>query len=242
MQGRATSIVAAALLAALGGLTPGSPLRAEDAAALQQDSAGAASPAGGRWLTARVIAPVRLRARPGGRVVARLRPRTGFGSRRVLGVVRRRSGWLQVATPQRPGPRHGWIRATGVRIARTAVSLHVDRSRRTVAVRRGGRLARRIRVSVGGRGTPTPTGRFAVTDRLHLRGSQAYGCCAIALTGRQRRLVDGWRGGDRIAIHGTRQPWTIGEAASLGCLRARERDVRALMRQVPLGAPVFITR
>jgi lipoprotein-anchoring transpeptidase ErfK/SrfK len=95
---------------------------------------------------------------------------------------------------------------------------------------------------VGGRGTPTPTGRFAVTDRLHLRGSQAYGCCAIALTGRQRRLVDGWRGGDRIAIHGTRQPWTIGEAASLGCLRARERDVRALMRQVPLGAPVFITR
>jgi lipoprotein-anchoring transpeptidase ErfK/SrfK len=236
------SIVAAALLAALGGLNPGSPLRAEDAAALQQEGAGAAFPAGQRWPTARVVAPVRLHTAPGGRAVARLRPRTAFGSRSVLSVVRRRAGWLQVATPERPGPRHGWIRAARVRLASTPVSVHVDRSRRTVSVRRGGRLTRRVSVSVGGRATPTPTGRFAVTDRLRLGSSPAYGCCAIALTGRQRRLVAGWRGGDRLAIHGTRQPWTIGEAASLGCLRARDRDMRALMHQVPLGAPVFITR
>jgi hypothetical protein len=243
VQGRALGIFAAALLAAFGGAAvPGSPLEAEDAAALQQDSTGADHPTG-RWLTARVVAPLRLRARPGGRALARLRPRTGFGSPRVLGVVRRRPGWLQVVATERPNGRQGWIPARAVRVRWIETSLHVDRSRRTVAVRRGGRVVRRFRVAVGGRRTPTPAGRFAVTDRLRMRPARraAYGCCAIALSGHQRRLLPGWSGGDRLAIHGTRQPWTIGRAASLGCLRANSRDVRALMRTLPLGAPVFIT-
>lgn len=243
MQGLALGILAAALLAAFGGDTvPGSPLATEDAAALQQDSTGADNLTG-RWLTARVVAPVRLLARPGGRVLARLRPRTEFGSRRVLSIVRRRPGWLQVVATERPNGRYGWVPARAARVRSIETSLHVDRSRRTVAVRRQGRVVRRFRVAVGGRRTPTPTGRFAVTDRLRLGPDRraAYGCCAIALSGHQSRLLPGWGGGDRLAIHGTRQPWTIGEAASLGCLRAPGPDMRALMRGVPLGAPVFIS-
>ena len=54
------------------------------------------------------------------------------------------------------------------------------------------------------------------------------------------KLLPGWPGGDRLAVHATPQPETVGRAASLGCLRANTRDVQALMRIVPLGAPLFV--
>jgi lipoprotein-anchoring transpeptidase ErfK/SrfK len=117
----------------------------------------------------------------------------------------------------------------------------VDRSRRRLELRRGGRTLRRLPVAVGRPGTPTPLGRFAVTDKLRTgRPDSPYGCCAVALTGHQTKLLRGWPGGDRLAVHATPQPETIGEAASLGCLRAGTPDMQALMRKVPLGAPVFI--
>ena len=55
-------------------------------------------------------------------------------------------------------------------------------------------------------------------------------------------LLPGWRGGDRLAIHGTPNPETVGRAASLGCLRAYRRDLEALLRIVPVGAPVIVVR
>jgi lipoprotein-anchoring transpeptidase ErfK/SrfK len=96
-------------------------------------------------------------------------------------------------------------------------------------------------VGIGRSGSPTPTGRFAVTDRL--AGSNYgsyYGCCILALSAHQPYLPAGWPGGNRIAIHGTNAPSTIGTASSAGCLRARDADLRVLMRRVPLGTPVFI--
>jgi hypothetical protein len=82
-----------------------------------------------------------------------------------------------------------------------------------------------------------------VTDKLHgaTYGSY-YGCCILALNGHQTNLPPGWTGGNRLAIHGTNAPGTIGTAASAGCLRAADADLRVLMRRVPLGTPVFIRR
>lgn len=87
---------------------------------------------------------------------------------------------------------------------------------------------------------PDAPGRFAVTDRLLFRPVGVYGCCALALTARQPRLAQGWGGGDRIAFHATLAAGTIGTAASHGCLRTSTRDVRRLVRSVPLGSPVRI--
>ena len=100
---------------------------------------------------------------------------------------------------------------------------------------------RSFSVAVGRPGTETPTGRFAVTDKLH-PGDPAspYGCCLLALSGHQTKLIAGWPGGDRLAIHATPNLWTVGKAASLGCMRARPADIRRLMRTVPAGTPVFI--
>jgi len=194
-----------------------------------------------RWTTARVTRRTALRARPGGRVLARLGTRTEFGSPRVLGVTGRRGRWLRVIASEQPNGRAAWIPAAAARLGATDVSIRIDRSRRRLTVRRGARVVRRLSVAVGRPDTPTPLGRFAVTDRLHSnRADSPYGCCAVALSGHQTELLEGWPGGDRLAVHGTPNPETIGEAASLGCLRASRSDMRLLMRAVPLGAPVFI--
>jgi lipoprotein-anchoring transpeptidase ErfK/SrfK len=195
----------------------------------------------GRFVTARVVRRTTLRTAPAGRVLAWIGRRTEFGSPRVLAVTRRRGPWLRVTISERRNGEHGWIRAAAARIGSTDVWIRVDRSRRELTLRRGRRVLRRLPVAVGRPGTETPLGRFAVTDRLRTRNADSpYGCCAVALSGHQTKLLPGWPGGDRLAIHATPNPETVGRPASLGCMRAYDRDIRVLMRRVPLGAPVVV--
>lgn len=195
----------------------------------------------GRHLTARVTRAIRLRARPEGRRLAKMGARTEFGSPTVLAVTRRRGRWLEVIAAPLANHRRAWIPASAVRLGSTDLSIRVDRSARRAVLRRGSRVLRRVPVAVGRPGNETPLGRFAVTDKLRVEDPDSpYGCCAIALSGHQTRLVPGWPGGDRLAFHGTPQPETIGRPVSLGCMRARASDLRELMRRVPLGAPVVI--
>lgn len=79
-----------------------------------------------------------------------------------------------------------------------------------------------------------------MTDTLRLTGGSPYGCCAIALTARQKSIPQGWTGGDRVAIHGTDNPASIGKAVSHGCLRTAEDDLRWLLARIPLGSHVEI--
>jgi lipoprotein-anchoring transpeptidase ErfK/SrfK len=122
---------------------------------------------------------------------------------------------------------------------RSRLTLSADLSARTLELRRGAKLLRRIPVAIGGPSTPTPIGRFTVTDKLIPDRSVAYyGCCLLALSGHQPKLRPGWAGGDRIAIHGGAANRFAGSSA--GCLRADEKDLRVLMKVVPLGTPVVI--
>jgi hypothetical protein len=185
---------------------------------------------------------VALRDRPGGAVVATAAERTEFGSPRVLGVVRRRGAWLGVTTPDRPNGSLAWVRRDRrLSLRRTGVSVHVDLSRRSLAVRRGRHTVARATVAIGMPGSPTPTGRFSVTDRLPgPRFSASYGCCILALSGTQPNPPPGWGGGNRLAIHGTYSP--VGSPTFAGCVRATNEDMQRLMRVVPAGAPVMIRR
>ena len=42
-------------------------------------------------------------------------------------------------------------------------------------------------------------------------------------------------------IHGTNQPWTIGQAVSSGCIRMRNEDVMDLYERVNIGAKVIVS-
>jgi lipoprotein-anchoring transpeptidase ErfK/SrfK len=233
--------------------TPAAPASAADSAggtsraaapavarAERHTTAAAAVARAGRYETARVLRRTRLRAAPAGRGVATIAPRTRFGSLTVLAVVGRSGDWLEVHAAELPNGRTGWLPAAAVRLGAVDLSIRVDRSARTLAVRRGGRVLRRFTVAVGRPGNETPTGRFAVTDKLAMPPGTPYGCCAVALTGHQTNLPSGWSGGDRLAVHGTDLPESVGQAISLGCMRAYEPDIRWLMRNVPLGTPVFV--
>ncbi|QUS56808.1 L,D-transpeptidase [Pseudovibrio brasiliensis] len=41
-------------------------------------------------------------------------------------------------------------------------------------------------------------------------------------------------------IHGSNEPWTIGQAVSSGCIRMRNEDVAELYNMVPVGAKVYV--
>ena len=193
--------------------------------------------------TARVVARTFLRATPDGRRLRRVGTRTEFGSPRVLSVVGERDGWLKVLAAELPNDRRAGSPRRGRARAPRSSRSRIDRSRRQLRLLRDGRTVRRVTIAVGRPDTPTPTGRFAVTDKLRTGSPDSpYGCCALALTGHQTKLLAGWPGGDRLAVHGTPQPETVGKPVSLGCMRAHRRDMRALMRAVPLGAPVTIRR
>jgi lipoprotein-anchoring transpeptidase ErfK/SrfK len=186
-----------------------------------------------------------LRSAPGGAAVARIGARTEFGSKRVLAVAAVRGRWLGVTATERPNGKLAWVdsRSGAVDLGRTRVSLHADLSSRRIELRIGRLTVARMSVAVGRPESPTPTGRFAVTDKLPGgRYAGYFGCCILALSGHQPNTPPGWTGGNRLAIHGTNAPGTIGDAVSAGCLRGSESDMKLLMRRVPVGTPVFIRR
>ena len=128
-----------------------------------------------------------------------------------------------------------------MRLRDTNYLLVVSVSERRLELREGTRVVFRTRVAVGSSAHPTPTGRFGVTDKLPgRRFGNVYGCCILAISAIQTKLPAGWPGGNRIALHGTNLPSTLGNPVSTGCVRVGERPLRRVMRSVPLGTPVII--
>jgi hypothetical protein len=199
-------------------------------------------PAGNGALVAALLHATALRATPGGRVVARLATRTPFGSPQELSVARLSGPWLGVITPQTPNNRLGWIPAADASLSRVSWQLDVSLAARTLTVLHDGRAVQRYLVAIGRPSAPTPTGRFAVTDRL-LTGdpSGPYGCCILALSANAPHAIQGWTGGTRIAIHSTPQTSTIGHAVSHGCMRLTLAQGRWLLDHIPLGTPAVIS-
>jgi hypothetical protein len=210
----------------------------------RSQAADFATPASRRtFAVARVRGATALRSRPGGPVAATVPAGTEFGSPQTLSVAHRRGRWLGVVSPALPNGKLGWLSRDdrALSLKRVGYSLHADLSARTLVLRRGNRRIARMSVAVGRPGSATPTGRFSVTDKISgSRFGPYYGCCILALSGHQPNPPAGWRGGDRLAIHGTNAPGTVGQASSAGCLRAADKDLAVLMRRVPLGTPVFI--
>jgi lipoprotein-anchoring transpeptidase ErfK/SrfK len=210
------------------------------AEALAQAASAPARPRG--HLLAALRGDVSYSLSAGGPAAGTLKAFTEFGSAQVLSVVGRRGPWLAVVTSALDNNRLAWVRKDQVKLRRTRWSLRADLSQHTVTLYRYGRAVRRIGVAIGRPGSETPTGRFAVTDKLAGTNYGAYyGCCILALSGHQPNTPPGWTGGNRIAIHGTDSPGSIGTAASAGCLRAGDSDLRALMQRLPVGTPVSIS-
>lgn len=185
-------------------------------------------------------AKVVIRRVPAGTQLAVAPWRTRFGSVRRLRVVEQRGDWFAVESDVLGNGAVGWVPKTAaVRLERHRFRVEADLSARLLTVRENDRIVFRRRVSIGGSGSPTPSGRFHVSD--HISGTRwGLGCCILVFSGKQPRLPSGWRGGDRLAVHGRpRSARPIGVAASAGCLHATDATLREL-ESLPLGTPVVI--
>lgn len=237
------SLALALLLMALGGFFSSDEAGPQAGARVARQAlpADGQQPDAGRDRIAVVTRATALRAAPAGRRLARLSPATEFKSAKVVPVLDERDGWLKVIAPELPNGRRGWIEANATEAGVVDYRLRVDLSGRRLTVLRGDRVVRRIRTAVGERGTPTPTGTYAITDKVPFtdRGSP-YGCCALALSAHQPDTPSEWKGGDRIAVHATPASDSIGRPVTLGCMRVPTPDARWLMSRIPLGTLVSI--
>ncbi|WP_438444231.1 L,D-transpeptidase [Gorillibacterium sp. sgz5001074] len=94
-----------------------------------------------------------------------------------------------------------------------------------------------------GRGDLTPEGEFRIVTKVYkpfyLRKKIAGGHPDNPLGTRWMGLSVG--NGYKYGIHGTNRPWQIGQSASSGCIRMRNKDIEYLFRHIPLRTKVVIT-
>jgi L,D-transpeptidase catalytic domain len=150
--------------------------------------------------------------------------------------------WLRVLLPRRPNGSSGWVRRDQVRIKPVSSAVEVDLSARTASLLRDHQKVRTWRVAVGKGATPTPTGRFYVTVKLHppqISGA-AYGAWALGLSGYSEVHQSFGTGDGQIALHGTYNPGALGLPVSNGCVRMDNEMITLLADTLPLGTPVTI--
>lgn len=125
----------------------------------------------------------------------------------------------------------------------------IDRGTFTLRLFKKLSLSKKYGVAVGMAGLSTPAGRYSIQDKQvdpawHVPNSAWAGSLAGSvipggapdnpLKARWMGLVDG------VGIHGTSEDWSIGSAASHGCIRMHVSDVKDLYQRVSVGTPVII--
>jgi lipoprotein-anchoring transpeptidase ErfK/SrfK len=194
-----------------------------------------------RYLLGRVQPSVKARG------ATHLWTNTGFSNRRAVypvvahRVVDNGSEWVQVRTIRGRQNISVWIPRWATRQVWLYYRVLVDLSSRTAKIYRSGELVKRFRVVVGAPGTPTPTGHYFLVDRMHLRDSWARGGWALATSAFSNVLTDFAGGSGQIAMH-TRGSLSapVGTAASHGCIRFNDGDIRWMATNVPNGSPIWI--
>ncbi len=197
-----------------------------------------------RHLLAAIERSMAITARPGeGRTIGEMPAGSRYyGTQHRAWILDRTANgrFGKVAVPYSGSRATGWIRIAGLDLSRTAYSVHADLSRHLITVKRLGETIMRMPAATGAAGSPTPPGRYFVTDLVPIPGGGSFGTYAFGLSGIQPNLPAGWTGGDQMAIHGTNDPGSIGTSASAGCLRVSERALDRLKPVLRLGTPVTI--
>ncbi len=167
--------------------------------------------------------------------------KTILGTPTVVAVIDEFPGWVEALLPGRPNGQTGWIRAADVEVFTLEREVVVDLAERRLVVLSDGEEVFESAVAVGSEVSPTPTGTFFVTDAVRLTSPNGpWGPYAFGLSARSD-VVTEFNGGDGIVgIHGTNQPWSIGEAASLGCVRLPNDVIEILWDIMAVGMKVTI--
>jgi lipoprotein-anchoring transpeptidase ErfK/SrfK len=153
-----------------------------------------------------------------------------------------RPGWLNVLLPIRPNGASGWIKASGVTLGTTDYEIRIEVGAHKLTLLKLGQPILESGVVVGADKTPTPPGRFYVTDPidLHSQPNAGYGVFAIGISGYSNVLTSFKGGPGQLAVHGTNNPEQVGQNISNGCVRVPNDIIEKVAAQAPLGTPVTI--
>ena len=153
----------------------------------------------------------------------------------------RTDGWLKVLLPIRPNGSTGWVRAREVAMKFNPYRIVVELDDHLLKVFKKKKLVLEEPVGIGKSTTPTPGGRYYVTQLFRPGNPDGpYGPYAYALSGFSEVLTS-FKGGEAIVgIHGTNRPDLVGEDVSSGCIRMQNDAIRRLAKILPLGTPVAI--
>ncbi|MGB3767500.1 MAG: L,D-transpeptidase [Phormidesmis sp.] len=129
--------------------------------------------------------------------------------------------------------------------AEQTLRLLLSLSDRTVYVYRGEVLETSYPVAIGRPGWETPTGEFEVFSQVVEPGWTNPITGESMAPGLDNPLGDRWiafwtDGLNSIGFHGTPNRDSVGQAASHGCIRMYNEDVRELFEMVSLGTPVLV--
>jgi len=164
-------------------------------------------------------------------------PQSQFGQPVWVPVVHRRADRGRLLVPLGTRGRLVAEDLKSFRLQWRKVRVVVDLSADRMVVRDGRRKLGTFPVGKGSPSTPTPTGRFFVTDRLQFGFGSPYFPFALGLSAHQTHLSPTWIGGDQIAIH----PGPMGHVSN-GCIHVGPAAIRVLRRIAPLGTYVIVKR
>jgi lipoprotein-anchoring transpeptidase ErfK/SrfK len=133
---------------------------------------------------------------------------------------------------------------------RRRYSTYVLVSRETFTLRlyKGLHLVKTYPIAVGMAGLETPAGEYTIDDKQvdpwwHVPNSAWAGSLAgkVIPPGPDDPIKARWMGFyNGAGIHGTSEDWSIGSAASHGCIRMHIWDVEDLYNRVPLHTPIYV--
>ncbi len=125
------------------------------------------------------------------------------------------------------------------------VNLVLNLRQRRVYVYKGGKIIAKYPVAIGKKGWETPLGEWQVMEKVKNPGWTNFKTGEVMQPGKENPLGVRWigfwtDGEDVIGFHGTPNIKSIGTAASHGCVRMYNRDVRALYPLVKVGTTVKV--
>lgn len=110
----------------------------------------------------------------------------------------------------------------------SAYSILIEIDEKTLYLFEDGELIKKYPIASGTKDMPSPIGSWRIVNKG--KWSKGFG-------GHWMGLNVPW---GTYGIHGTKREDTIGRAASHGCIRMYNRDVKELYRIVPINTPVVI--
>jgi lipoprotein-anchoring transpeptidase ErfK/SrfK len=127
------------------------------------------------------------------------------------------------------------------------INLLIKLNEKRVYVYKGDKLITKYPIAIGKKGWETPTGEWQVLEKIKNPSWTSFKTGKVVSSRVENVLGARWigfwtDGRDVIGFHGTSNLKSIGTAASHGCVRMFNRDVRALYKMVKVGTNVKVVK